>query len=205
MLDKGIVFTTEETMQVHAFGQPLYKDLSRVLDGYMEIVHPRHLPRPYVMLVNDDGHNMDLPLNPIGTYWYKAFINQLPIVGNVVIMKEGMRNGEPDIVGLTDAEILEIKTLATEISNGQIRDLDAPEQRNYYHVTYAAGNGIYCANIAVANSADAALQYYKQRHPGKKVMVSDCTPADMEACKRKGMPVVSIPDTAPHKSYTPEP
>lgn len=25
-LDKGVVFTTDETMQVKAFGQPLYKD-----------------------------------------------------------------------------------------------------------------------------------------------------------------------------------
>ena len=39
-LDKGVVFTTDETMRVQAFGQPLYKDLTPVLDGYMEIVRP---------------------------------------------------------------------------------------------------------------------------------------------------------------------
>lgn len=53
-LDKGVVFTTEETMQVKAFGQPLYKDLTPVLDGYMEIVRPRGLPRPFVMLVKSE-------------------------------------------------------------------------------------------------------------------------------------------------------
>ena len=51
-LDKGVVFTTEETMQVKAFGQPLYKDLTPVLDGYMEIVRPRGLPRPFVIGVS---------------------------------------------------------------------------------------------------------------------------------------------------------
>ena len=87
-LDKGVVFTTDETMQVKAFGQPLYKDLTPVLDGYMEIVRPRGLPRPFVMLVNEEGRLMGLPVNPIGCYWYQSDVD--PIVGNIVIMKEGM-------------------------------------------------------------------------------------------------------------------
>lgn len=201
-LDKGVVFTTEETMQVKAFGQPLYKDLTPVLDGYMEIVRPRGLPRPFVMLVNEEGRLMGLPINPIGCYWYQSEVD--PIVGNLVIMKEGMRCGEPSILGLTDKEIAQVKELATEISRGQIRDLDAPEKRNYYHVTYESGNGIYCANIAVAKCADDALRYYRQRHPGKQVIISDCTEADMRSCQRRGMPIVTVPGAAPSKTYEPE-
>ena len=145
---------------------------------------------------------MGLPVNPIGCYWYQSEVD--PIVGNLVIMKEGMRCGEPSILGLTDKEIAQVKDLATEISRGQIRDLDAPEMRNYYHVTYESGNGIYCANIAVAKCADDALRYYRQRHPGKQVIISDCTESDMRSCQRRGMPIVTVPGAAPSKTYEPE-
>ncbi|MFR7743886.1 MAG: hypothetical protein ACLU3I_11795 [Acutalibacteraceae bacterium] len=40
-----------------------------------------------------------------------------PIVGNIVVMKDGYRNGEPDIVGLDDSEVEQVKyTISTLIS-----------------------------------------------------------------------------------------
>lgn len=102
---KGIVVTTDCTAYIGEFPYPLHRSCKPTLDGYIETVHPRGLARPYMMLVNEEGLLKGLPLNPLGSLLYGTLEHGYPIVGNVIFMKDGYRNGEPDIVGLDDEDI----------------------------------------------------------------------------------------------------
>lgn len=124
---KGVVFTTDEKMFVKEFTQPLYKSVGDVVGGWIEVVHPRGLEWPYCFICNEEGFLRDLPLNPIGCVWYRTAEHGNPIVGNIVVMKEGITEEGPDIIGLMPEEIEKIKAMALEISNGLIVDLDAQE------------------------------------------------------------------------------
>lgn len=77
---------------------------------------PRGLPAPLMMLVNEEGLLEGLPMNTIGSILYGTQIHGQPIVGNIVIMKEGWVNGEPDIVGLEEPDILWLREMAADIS-----------------------------------------------------------------------------------------
>lgn len=127
---KGIVFTTDGKMFVKQFTQPLYKSVGEVVDGWIEIVHPRGLESPYCFICNEEGLLKDLPLNPIGCVWYRTAEHGCPIAGNIVVMKEDLNDRAPDIVGLMDKEIAMIKEEAMRISGGLIVDLDEQEAEN---------------------------------------------------------------------------
>lgn len=96
----GIVVTTENEVYTKEFSRPLYESAGKVLGGWVEHVLPRGLPRPLCMLVDDEGLLKDSPkINVIGTYLYGS-----PIAGNIIIMQDGIHEGEPDIVGLSEEE-----------------------------------------------------------------------------------------------------
>lgn len=102
---KGIVIKTDGNMSVKEFGEPLYQTAGAAVGGYIEIVHPVGLPAPYLMIVNEEGLLQELALNGIGSVLYGTPVHGQPIVGNVVIMKDGFVNGEPDAVGVEIEEI----------------------------------------------------------------------------------------------------
>lgn len=124
---KGIVFTTDEKMFVKEFTQPLYKSVGDVVGGWIEVVHPRGLEDPFCFICNEEGLLRDLPLNAIGSLWYGTLQHGHPIAGNIVVMKDGITEEGPDIVGLMPEEIEKIKAMALEISGGLIEDLDKQE------------------------------------------------------------------------------
>ena len=105
---KGILITTDGKVSVEEYDDPLYRTVGEAVGGYIEVVHPRGLRRPYLMIVNEDGLNLGLPVNTIGSLLYGTQEHGHPIVGNAVVMKEGKRLGEPDIVGITldDIDVL---------------------------------------------------------------------------------------------------
>ena len=105
---KGIVVTTDNVVSIREFGYPLHESIRPVLDGCMETVYPKGLKEPYLMLVNEEGLQMKKPLNIIGSILYETHKHGHPIVGNIVLMKFGYRNGEPDIISLTDEEANEL-------------------------------------------------------------------------------------------------
>lgn len=114
---KGVVVTTNHEVRVEDFSDPLYKTVGSAVGGYIEHVHPMRLARPLCMIVNEEGRLLDLPLNHIGSFFYGTDQHGEPIVGNIVVMKDGYRNGEPDIVGLDDSEVEQVKyTISTLIS-----------------------------------------------------------------------------------------
>ncbi len=101
---KGIVCTTEDELEIRDFAEPLHKTLGEAVGGWIEIVHPVGMKRPFVMIVNEEGLLHDLDINALGSFLYGTLAHGNPIVGDIVIMKEGFVDGEPDIVGLTDQE-----------------------------------------------------------------------------------------------------
>ena len=114
---KGVVVTTNHEVRVEDFSDPLYKTVGSAVGGYIEHVKPARLRHPYCMIVNEEGRLLDLPLNYVGSYFYGTDQHGEPIVGNIVIMKDGYRNGEPDIVGLDDSEVERVKyTISTLMS-----------------------------------------------------------------------------------------
>lgn len=112
---KGIVVTTDLEIRIEEFSDPPYKTVGSAVGGYIEHVKPARLRHPYCMIVNEEGRLLDLPLNYVGSYFYGTDQHGEPIVGNIVIMKDGYRGGEPDIVGLNDVEAEQIKDVIIDL------------------------------------------------------------------------------------------
>ncbi len=102
---KGIVISTDNEVEIKDFGKPIYETTGKEVGGSIELVRPTGLAKPYVMIVNEEGLILRLPLNRVGSILYGTHIHGSPIVGNIVIMKEGMTPRGPDIKGLSDEEI----------------------------------------------------------------------------------------------------
>ncbi len=115
---KGIVVTTDNSIFVQEFGEPLYKTVGEVVGGYIEVVHPMGLPVPYCMIVNEEGLLMGLPENALGCALYYTWRHGNPIVGNIVVMKEEFRNGDRDITGLSDEEAGVFLQMWSELMKG---------------------------------------------------------------------------------------
>ena len=103
---KGIVISTENQLTVRDFGAPLYKTIGEAVDGWIEIVRPGGLKSPYVMVVNEEGLIKELPINIAGSILYGTPAHGSPIVGNIVIMKEGWTDEGKDLLGLSDEEVI---------------------------------------------------------------------------------------------------
>ena len=109
---KGIVISTENQLTVRDFGAPLYETIGEAVDGWIEIVRPGGLKSPYVMVVNEEGLIKELPINIAGSILYGTPAHGSPIVGNIVIMKEGWTDEGKDLLGLSDDEVV---TLTNEL------------------------------------------------------------------------------------------
>lgn len=98
---KGIVITTENEISIKDFGEDYLSEAKEVIGGWPEHCHPRLLPEPLCMFVDDEGLRKELPISGVGSFLYGTLAHGHPIVGTIVILKdEG-----PNIVGLTDEEI----------------------------------------------------------------------------------------------------
>ena len=104
----GIVVTTTNVFYARRFADPLYKTVGEIVGGGIEIVHPRGLEQPFCMIVNDEGLLQGLPANPLGCALYETWRHGSPIVGDIVLMKIGYRNGDRDVIGLSDEEAVSI-------------------------------------------------------------------------------------------------
>lgn len=118
---KGVVITPENLMHVEDFSAPLYKSVGKAVGGWIEVVHPKGLPSPYCMAVNEEGLLLNLPLNLTGSILYETAKHGYPIVGIIVLLKDGIVDGEPDIVGLDDEDICTIGAMLSAMSGGGIK------------------------------------------------------------------------------------
>ena len=108
---KGITITTDNVISivnVESNGTPLYRQMNAVVGGYYENVYPQRLPKGFVMVVNEESKLKNLPINEAGSYLYGSDAHGDYIAGNVIILKLGYYEGEPDVIGMSDDEAIEI-------------------------------------------------------------------------------------------------
>lgn len=119
---KGLVITTKFEMRVLEFSEPAYKSIGKAVDGWIEIVHPVRLGRPYCMVVNEEGLLRNLPMNIFGSYLYGTDNHGSPIAGDIVLLKEGINSdGDYDLLGLTEQDIEYLSNMVSTVSGGQIK------------------------------------------------------------------------------------
>ena len=114
---KGIVITTNNEMRVQEFSKPAHKSLGEAVGGWIEVVRPVRLKRPYCMIVNEEGALINLPRNIFGSFLYGTNYHGNWILGDIVLLKEGINSdGERDILGLDGQDI---KYLCDMVSSGK--------------------------------------------------------------------------------------
>lgn len=99
-----LTINTQNEMRLLEYDPPHYDVLREAVEGWYEHVHPMGLKHPYSMMVNEEGLLHGLPLNALGSMLYGTHIHGQPIVGNIVIVKEGYYGGEPDVIGMAEDE-----------------------------------------------------------------------------------------------------
>jgi len=112
---KAIKITTNNEVSMFNVLQPTYKALQKVVGGYIEIVHPKGLPHPFCLVVNEEGLLNKKPINKYGSFLYGYQEHRQPIVGDIVIMKEVETEDGRDLGGLSDAEIRELGVILMEV------------------------------------------------------------------------------------------
>ncbi len=102
---KAMVITTNCKISIIEVHEPLHKGLQEAIGGYIELVHPKGLRRPFCMLVDEDGLRKKLLPNPLGCLLYETYRHGQPIVGDIAIVRE---KWSPDGIvfdSLTDDDI----------------------------------------------------------------------------------------------------
>ena len=96
------VFTIEETSR-----SELLEFIHREIGcSCFEIVRPQGLPSGYLMIVDESGLlKEDAHINALPWFWYSRRAPDAPIVGTVLVGREDLVDGEPDVVGLTSADV----------------------------------------------------------------------------------------------------
>lgn len=77
----------------------------------IEVVHPKRLPHPYVMIIDESGALKDLPLNPQASVLYETDKHGWPIMGTALLMKEAMTDEGPDIVSLNEGDVESLRVI----------------------------------------------------------------------------------------------
>jgi hypothetical protein len=122
---KALKIGTNNGISIIDLQEPLHKTLQEELGGYFEIVMPKGLIHPYVMIVDDEGLLKELPLNPIGTYLYRAGRRLPPIAGDAIIMALQEGPDGMDVVGLSDKEVVALKKMFRSIAMAMKKPLSA--------------------------------------------------------------------------------
>ena len=119
---KGIVITTKNEMRVQEFFEPVHRSVGDAVGGWIEVVRPVRLKRPYCMIVNDEGALLNLPRNIFGSFLYGTNYHGNWILGDIVLLKEGINSdGERDILGLDEQDIKHLCDMVSAESDGEIK------------------------------------------------------------------------------------
>lgn len=100
----ALVVNAEGEMHLRMYDPPDYDVIRDAVGGWFELVRPMGLKPPYLMVVNEDGLRLDLPMNRLGSILYGTRLHGHPIVGDIVFLKDGYFGGERDAVGMTEYE-----------------------------------------------------------------------------------------------------
>ena len=116
---KAVIVTHDLQIGFTELEEPLYKSAGAFVGGGIEIVRPRGLARPYVMIVNEDFLQMGLPRNEIDCFLYETHRHGNPICGNILLMKEE----GPELVSLQDTEVLQIMAAMQQVKDLLVSDV----------------------------------------------------------------------------------
>ena len=108
MTEKVIVITADNTISIKELevrDGMILDGLQKIVGGWIENVHPMRLKPPLMLECNEEGLILGLPINPVASYLYGIDKHGSPITGDVAIVQQGWRDGEPDIVGIPDDAI----------------------------------------------------------------------------------------------------
>ena len=91
------------------YSDALLKQMQNEVKGYIECVYAPRLGINYMMIVNDEGMLIDLPVNAVASYLYGADEHGGYIFGNALIAKnDWVDDGELDVVAVPDEEVDEL-------------------------------------------------------------------------------------------------
>lgn len=88
----GLIIEPNGKIYIKEFQEPLHRSAGEIVGGLIEIVKPRRLGYPYVMIVNEEFLLLQLPYNPVGSWLYCTDEHGHPICGNILILKEEGEN-----------------------------------------------------------------------------------------------------------------
>lgn len=117
----ALVISTENEIRRVEYDSPHYDVLREAVGGWYEHVHPIGLKCPYSMMVNEEGLLLKLPLNMLGSILYGTKVHGQPIVGNIVVVKDGYYDGEADVVGMDAEEAQRVGDEFIKITYGKVR------------------------------------------------------------------------------------
>lgn len=117
----ALIVTAENSIRRVEYTPPHYDVLREAVGGWYEHVHPMGLKRPYSMMVNEEGLLLNLPMNLLGSILYGTKFHGQPIVGNIVFVKDGYYDGEPDVVGMDAEEAQRVGDEFVKLTHGKVR------------------------------------------------------------------------------------
>lgn len=106
-MDGSVIVLDKDGVQIlhDVDDEDLLRVLQQTVDGFIEIVYPQGLSKPYLMVVNEEGLLRGMDLNPIASALYGIWDHGFPIVGPAVICKQILTADGPDIGPLEEADI----------------------------------------------------------------------------------------------------
>ena len=119
---KAIVITTDDTISIRDFSEPLHESMGAAVGGMIEIVQPIGLLMPYCMIVNKEGFTFELPYNRMGSLLYGMPIHGSLIAGDIVIAKTGFTTSGPDIVPFEEDELEHLYKLLKDYELTPVED-----------------------------------------------------------------------------------
>ena len=117
----ALVVNTKNEIHRVEYDPPHYDVIKEAVGGWYEHVHPMGLDRPYSMMVNEEGLLLGLPMNRLGSELYGTPKHGQPIVGDIVFLKDGYHEGEPDTVGMTEDEAQRLGDKFVKMTGGIVR------------------------------------------------------------------------------------
>ena len=117
----ALIVTAENSIRRVEYTPPHYDVLREAVGGWYEHVHPMGLKRPYSMMVNEEGLLLNLPMNLLGSILYGTKFHGQTIVGNIVFVKDGYYDGEPDVVGMDAEEAQRVGDEFVKLTHGKVR------------------------------------------------------------------------------------
>lgn len=125
-----IIVTPQNTMFKRTIPErDMLHSLKNAVGGSVETV-PSILKNPYVVLCDEDGYIHERPINATGCKLYGTDEHGHPVLGNIVIMCQGIVNGEPDLVGLDDSRCEAVLDYIWNLMGGAVEQITDPDADN---------------------------------------------------------------------------